>query len=73
MPTHVAFLGGMNLGKRRITNVELYGCFEQLRLTDVGAFLARGNVVFSAKRGEILGGSSDSRSFTTPHARPGYS
>lgn len=39
----------MNLGKRRITNVELCACFEQLGFGEVAAFLASGNVVFSAK------------------------
>ncbi len=46
----------MNLGKRRIKNTELCGCFEALGFTEVGAFLASGNVVFdtrSADTGEV--------------------
>lgn len=48
MPTHAAFLRGMNLGKRRITNDELCSHFEALGFGDVAAFLASGNVVFTA-------------------------
>lgn len=48
MPTHAAFLRGMNLGNRRITNDELCGHFEALGFGDVTAFLASGNVVFAA-------------------------
>ncbi len=39
----------MNVGGRRITNVELCGCFEALGFADVAAFLASGNVVFAGK------------------------
>lgn len=52
MPTHAAFLRGMNLGKRRITNDELCACFEDLGFTEVAAFLASGNVVFAAGSGD---------------------
>jgi uncharacterized protein (DUF1697 family) len=52
MPTHAAFLRGMNLGKRRITNEELCACFEALGFTEVAAFLASGNVVFSDPDGK---------------------
>lgn len=48
MPTHAAFLRGMNLGNRRITNDELCSHFEALGFGDVAAFLASGNVVFTA-------------------------
>jgi uncharacterized protein (DUF1697 family) len=37
----------MNLGNRRITNDELCRRFEDLGFTDVAAFLASGNVVFT--------------------------
>ncbi len=50
MPTHAAFLKGMNLGNRRLTNEELRGHFEATGLTDVATFRASGNVVFSSPR-----------------------
>jgi len=43
---YVAFLRGMNLGKRRIKNPELAAEFERLDLGDVATFRASGNVVF---------------------------
>lgn len=43
----VAFLRGMNLGKRRVKNEELCEVFEGLGFGDVSAFLASGNVLFS--------------------------
>ena len=50
MPTHAAFLKGMNLGNRRLTNEELRGHFETIGLTDVATFRASGNVVFTAPK-----------------------
>lgn len=49
---YAAFLRGMNLGHRRITNDELCAHFADLGLTDATAFLASGNVVFSAGDGD---------------------
>ena len=49
MSPHVAFLRGMNLGRRRITNDELCACFDELGFKNVAAFLASGNVVFDAR------------------------
>ncbi len=46
MATHVAFLRGINLGKRRVKNEELRRCFEDHGLEDVATFLASGNVAF---------------------------
>lgn len=46
MSIYVAFLRGMNLGRRRIRNDELCACFEDMGLTGVSAFLASGNVIF---------------------------
>jgi uncharacterized protein (DUF1697 family) len=43
---YVAFLRGMNLGNRRITNPELVAHFEAMGLEDVATFRASGNVVF---------------------------
>lgn len=48
MSLHVAFLRGMNLGRRRITNAELCACFTEMGLARVSAFLASGNVIFEA-------------------------
>lgn len=48
MPTHAAFLRGMNLGGRRITNDDLCSHVEALGFSEVAAFLASGNVVFAA-------------------------
>lgn len=52
MPSHVAFLRGMNLGGRRIKNEELRAEFEVLGFSDVACFRASGNIVFSAKGSE---------------------
>lgn len=52
MPTHAAFLRGMNLGGRRITNDELCACFTAMGLSEVAAFLASGNVVFASGEGD---------------------
>jgi uncharacterized protein (DUF1697 family) len=46
MERYVAFLRGMNLGKRRIKNPELVAHFEAMGLEDVATFRASGNVVF---------------------------
>jgi uncharacterized protein (DUF1697 family) len=49
---YVAFLRGMNLGKRRIKNPELVAHFEAMGLEDVATFRASGNVVFVDPSGE---------------------
>jgi len=54
MPSHVAFLRGMNLGGRRIANDDLRAAFEALGFTGVEAFRASGNVVFDGP-GDIGG------------------
>ena len=51
MARHVAFLRGMNLGGRRITNEELRKAFEDLGLGAVETFRASGNVVFDGPAG----------------------
>ncbi len=51
MPSHVAFLRGMNLGGRRIKNEELRTEFEALGFAEVACFRASGNVVFEAESG----------------------
>jgi uncharacterized protein (DUF1697 family) len=47
MNRYVAFLRGMNLGGRRITNDELRSHFETLGCEDVATFRASGNVIFA--------------------------
>lgn len=47
MTRYVAFLRGMNLGNRRITNADLRSHFEALGCEEVATFRASGNVVFS--------------------------
>jgi uncharacterized protein (DUF1697 family) len=49
---YVAFLRGMNLGKRRIKNPELVAHFEAMGLEEVATFRASGNVVFVDPAGE---------------------
>jgi len=45
---YVAFLRGMNLGRRRITNEDLRAHIRALGFSNVSAFLASGNVVFDS-------------------------
>jgi uncharacterized protein (DUF1697 family) len=52
MNRYVAFLRGMNLGKRRIKNEELRAHFEAMGLKDVATFRASGNVIFAAPKRE---------------------
>jgi uncharacterized protein (DUF1697 family) len=47
MNPHVAFLRGMNLGGRRISNADLHAHFEALGCEDVATFRASGNVIFA--------------------------
>ncbi len=48
----MAFLRGMNLGKRRIKNDELRAEFEALGCENVATFRASGNVIFDSDGGE---------------------
>ena len=50
MERYVAFLRGMNLGKRRIKNEELRREFEALGFEDVATFRASGNVDLRRRR-----------------------
>ena len=49
MQRYVAFLRGINLGKRRMAMNRLKALFEELGFADVATFIASGNVVFSSK------------------------
>lgn len=46
MTRYVAFLRGINLGSRRVKMTELRAHVDELELTNVGTFLASGNVIF---------------------------
>ena len=48
MPTHVAFLRGINVGGHTVTNDRLAELVSELGYGEVGTFLASGNVLFSA-------------------------
>ena len=48
MDRYVAFLRGMNLGKRRLKNDELRAEFEALGFAAVATFRASGNVIFDS-------------------------
>ncbi|MBA2316490.1 MAG: DUF1697 domain-containing protein [Euzebyales bacterium] len=48
MGRYVAFLRGINLGKRRVTGEQLCTAFRGLGFSDVHSFLASGNVVLAA-------------------------
>ena len=49
MPRHVAFLRGINLGRRRVTMDRLRAVFESLGHGDVRTFIASGNVLFDTR------------------------
>jgi uncharacterized protein (DUF1697 family) len=51
MPRFAAFLRGMNLGRRRISNADLRRHVEALGLADVAVFRASGNVIVTAQEG----------------------
>lgn len=55
MDRYVAFLRGMNLGGRRITNEGLRRHFEAMGMEEVGTFRASGNVVFATPKREAEG------------------
>jgi len=46
IPRYVAFLRGINLGKRRVKMHTLRKCFQDLGLEGADTFIASGNVVF---------------------------
>lgn len=49
MHRYVAFLRGINLGKRRIKMDALGACFAALKFAEVETFIASGNVLFASK------------------------
>jgi len=49
MHDYIAFLRGINLGKRRPEMAELRALFVKMKFTGVATFIASGNVIFSGK------------------------
>ncbi len=49
MNRYVAFLRGMNLGKRRLEMSRLKALFEELGYDQVATFIASGNVIFATR------------------------
>jgi uncharacterized protein (DUF1697 family) len=72
MDRYVAFLRGMNLGGRRITNEALRSHFEALGCGDVATFRASGNVIFSGDESaakltsRLEGGLADALGYEVP-------
>ncbi len=49
MPHYIAFLRGINLGRRRPEMAKLRALFVQMGFTEVTTFIASGNVIFASK------------------------
>jgi uncharacterized protein (DUF1697 family) len=49
MHDYIAFLRGINLGKRRPEMAELRALFGKMKFTGIATFIASGNVIFSGK------------------------
>lgn len=49
MAMYVAFLKGINLGRRRVKNDALCECFSEMGFADVSALLASGNIMFDSR------------------------
>jgi uncharacterized protein (DUF1697 family) len=49
MARYIAFLRGINLGKRRLPMSQLKALFEELGFDEVETFIASGNVLFSSR------------------------
>ena len=54
MTRYVAFLRGVNLGKRTVKSAELKAAFEAMGFENVKTLLASGNVLFDARAGKGL-------------------
>lgn len=52
MNQYIAFLRGINLGKRRIKMPELQRRFKQLKFANVSTLIASGNVIFESRRAD---------------------
>lgn len=49
MISYIAFLRGINLGKRNVKSDELKSIFSEMGFANVGTVIASGNVIFDAK------------------------
>ena len=49
MHHYIAFLRGINLGRRRIKMDHLRGLFEEMKFAGVETFIASGNVIFASR------------------------
>ena len=65
MPRYVAFLRGINLGKRRPPMSRLRELFEEIGFDEVETFIASGNVLFSSKKKEEPAGIEIARHLET--------
>jgi uncharacterized protein (DUF1697 family) len=70
MQRYIAFLRGINLGKRRLSMSRLKTLFEELGFDEVETFIASGNVVFSSKASDT--GQLESRIAKHLEASLGY-
>jgi uncharacterized protein (DUF1697 family) len=52
MHRYIAFLRGINLGKRRLAMSKLKALFEEIGFANVATFIASGNVIFESKIAE---------------------
>jgi len=50
VPRYVAFLRGINVGKRRLPMSQLKSAFQAMGFAEVSTFIASGNVIFSSKK-----------------------
>lgn len=53
MTRHVAWLRGVNLGKRQVKSADLKAAFEAMGFANVKTLLASGNVLFDADPGDV--------------------
>lgn len=53
MQRYIAFLRGINLGKRRVQMSRLKSLFEELGFREVATFIASGNVLFSTRAADV--------------------
>jgi uncharacterized protein (DUF1697 family) len=70
MPRYIAFLRGINLGKRRLPMSRLKALVEELGFAQVETFIASGNVVFSSQVSDM--NQLESRIATHLEASLGY-
>jgi uncharacterized protein (DUF1697 family) len=70
MPRYVAFLRGINLGKRRLSMSTLVSIFEKIGHTEVATFIASGNVIFTSRSKDT--GAMEAKASAELNAALGY-